>query len=1080
MNSVKSSDMQDAVQNLLPFLEVANGGETETRVEASPLDLLRRFYLFSISDLVVPKEEEDIPRYIERRFMSVLSAAHRAGWTVLTAVVGSKSGAEIHLGFMTEGNRDTPEPYVFERILKGLLPGLGVSFVETAKIESFLTDKNYGGIVAGVPTLKIDDERQRFNLPSVIRSLHGEDYALLIVSRPVPMDVLANQLKKIWKVRDDCHRIAKQTRTSERGESSSHHEDHTESVAESESRLVKAFTGMLAGGAAGGAAGAVAAKAGAGAIMHAIHQAVMLGGSVATAAAIPMAVIGAGMGASVLLSASGQKTKTKSTTTGSSEEKHWSESLLHEEQNSVAVELERLSGRYSDRLMKAANVGEWETTITFATHTSAGRDILAGSLLGELAKPSTDVFPPRIYYNNLDHKRPLLLPSLDKLSSVFPRSLASYLTGEELASIASPPAEQLPGYDIRRTPSLSLTDARTTSSNEKKSLGTACDHGHSLEGVHIELAPEDLAKHLFVCGLTGTGKTTTVKELLRKSSVPFLVIESAKRDYRQLLGVDELRDRLKIYTVGDGTISPLRMNPFYVMPGVSALVHIDFLKAIFNASISMYGPMPYILEKCIHNVYLKRGWDLTTGRHPRLCDKNGEVDVERYKDEESEYLFPTLLDVKDEVQEYVKSTLEYRGELSDNIRTAIVIRLESLCVGAKGLLFGTSKALDIEALLANPTVLELEALSDDDDKAFFLGLMLTFISEYRQNNTASLNPYVENHNTLQHLLVIEEAHRLLKNVSQERQTEQLGNPRGKAIEFFANVISEMRSMGQGVVVVEQIPTKLLPDVIKNTNAKIVHRLVANDDQALLSSSLGLAQDEAIYLTSLRTGHALYLKEGMHRPVEVEIHSSVPSIRISHDKVKRSMRASFSKADADLAMAAEIRSLLTSDGDVIAIRTLCSIATVEISQVPKCVANAISEIEAALLRRDRCFTTDAISSYLSDRLVSLLVCGVFHLEGDNIWGVSNLVRAMVNGKNKAVVELSQKLTAGWNCENQRLGVMSRISELALDRASRAKLGVADKNAIEHIIQSYFLDDIPDFRFELVSQIISRLGDQQCSQ
>ena len=56
------------------------------------------------------------------------------------------------------------------------------------------------------------------------------------------------------------------------------------------------------------------------------------------------------------------------------------------------------------------------------------------------------------------------------------------------------------------------------------------------------------------------------------------------------------------------------------------------------------------------------------------------------------------------------------------------------------------------------------------------------------------------------------------------KAEHLGNPRGKAVEFFANVISEMRSMGQGVAVVEQIPSKLLPDVIKNTNTKIVHQV----------------------------------------------------------------------------------------------------------------------------------------------------------------------------------------------------------------------------------------------------------------
>ena len=243
-----------------------------------------------------------------------------------------------------------------------------------------------------------------------------------------------------------------------------------------------------------------------------------------------------------------------------------------------------------------------------------------------------------------------------------------------------------------------------------------------------------------MCGLTGTGKTTTVKEILAAADVPFLVLESAKRDYRRLLGCPSLEGRLRIYTPGDTSIAPLRLNPFHIMPGVQAGVHIDYLKAIFNASFSLYGPMPYIVEKCLHNIYSKRGWNLTTGQHPQLLGPDGAPDKQRYDEEESRCYFPTLLDLRDEVQKYVRSELDYKGELSDNIRTAIVTRLDSLAVGAKGLMFNSSEPLDIENLLAHPTVLELEALSDDDDKAFVVGLLLTLINEYRQTNDPSRDP----------------------------------------------------------------------------------------------------------------------------------------------------------------------------------------------------------------------------------------------------------------------------------------------------------------------------------------------------
>ncbi|WP_169703219.1 ATP-binding protein [Candidatus Kuenenia stuttgartiensis] len=113
----------------------------------------------------------------------------------------------------------------------------------------------------------------------------------------------------------------------------------------------------------------------------------------------------------------------------------------------------------------------------------------------------------------------------------------------------------------------------------------------------------------------------------------------------------------------------------------------------------------------------------------------------------------------------------------------------------------------------------------------------------------------------------------------------VGNPKGKAVETFCNVIAEMRALGQGVIVVEQIPTKIAPDVIKNTNTKIVHRLVSKDDQTLLAGSLNQSDEDALYLGSLKTGHALCHKEGMDKPIEVEINYSDDSWQVSNENVK---------------------------------------------------------------------------------------------------------------------------------------------------------------------------------------------------
>ena len=86
-------------------------------------------------------------------------------------------------------------------------------------------------------------------------------------------------------------------------------------------------------------------------------------------------------------------------------------------------------------------------------------------------------------------------------------------------------------------------------------------------------------------------------------------------------------------------------------------------------------------------------------------------------------------------------------------------------VGAKGFLFNTHEAIDIKKFLNEQVVLELESLSDDDDKSFFVGLMLSLVSEYRQS--LARQGTLDEKDDLKHILVIEEAHRLLKNIQTE-------------------------------------------------------------------------------------------------------------------------------------------------------------------------------------------------------------------------------------------------------------------------------------------------------------------------
>ena len=463
---------------------------------------------------------------------------------------------------------------------------------------------------------------------------------------------------------------------------------------------------------------------------------------------------------------------------------------------------------------------------------------------------------------------------------------------------------------------------------------------------------------------------------------------------------------MQVYTLGRPEINCLRINPFYILPGVSPQQHIDLLKDLFSASFALYGPMPYILEKCLHNIYMKKGWNLTLGFHPQLVSGlstdqifNADNFSKAYANNSHKYVFPTMQDLKDEVDYYIENELTYEGEVKGNIRGAIKSRIDSLCVGSKGYMFNTSENINLKNLLNVPSVIELEGLSDDADKAFSLGLLIININEYRQ-----VDKETERGNGLRHILVIEEAHRLLKNVSTENSSEDLGNPKGKAVEHFTNMLAEMRSYGQGVIVAEQIPCKLAPDVIKNSSNKIIHRIVAKDDQEIIANTIGVKAEDAMDLGNNKTGYALCHKEGMTQPVNVKIDSvssnNIEDVKLFNNELKRKMD------DINISI---IKTGLYEKVSIYAVKTLLSLMyETDSNTVFRGISIAVDKIRQELKMKAIILVPGnesdpdiCIKMCLYDKVMSLMTVGVFSTKNIVPESLANALRnnILVSDDNK---------------------------------------------------------------------------------
>ena len=250
-----------------------------------------------------------------------------------------------------------------------------------------------------------------------------------------------------------------------------------------------------------------------------------------------------------------------------------------------------------------------------------------------------------------------------------------------------------------------------------------------------------------------------------------------------------------------------------------------------------------MLSAALTRVYEDAGWDLALGE-PRTAGVTPG--------------YPGLADLQRTAGQVV-GEIGYSEDVKADVHGFVTVRLSSLRLGTTGRFLEGGHPVDFGKLLRSNAVLEIEDVGDDRDKAFLMGTVLLRLVEHlrlaRRHETGA-EP------GLRHLTVFEEAHRLL------RRPDRDGGAAAHAVELFAGLLAEIRAYGEGIVIAEQIPAKLIPDVIKNTAVKIVHRLPAADDREAVGATMNLSRAQSQYLVTLAPGQAAVSVDGMDHPLLV--------------------------------------------------------------------------------------------------------------------------------------------------------------------------------------------------------------------
>ncbi len=371
---------------------------------------------------------------------------------------------------------------------------------------------------------------------------------------------------------------------------------------------------------------------------------------------------------------------------------------------------------------------------------------------------------------------------------------------------------------------------------DRMTLGRVFDLGQ-ITNKKVELINKSLNMHTFITGSTGSGKSNTVYQMLvelHQDRIPFLVVEPAKGEYKDVFG--NWSD-VNVFSTNPNIAPLINLNPFKFPESIHVLEHVDGLVEIFGVCWPMYDAMPAFFKDAILRSYEVVGWDLGSstfdGNEPEYPDF--EVLVEQLN---------RLIEESD-----------YASDIKSNYRGALVTRVKSLTVGLNKFIF-TSKQTPYEILFDRNCILDISRVKSTETKALIMGLMVYILNEYRVDRKT------ENNNRLKHVTVLEEAHNLLKNTTGGGSSELIG----KSVEMLTQTIAEIRTYGEGFIIVDQSPSSVDISAIKNTNTKIVLRTPEANDRDAVGRSIGLSADQVNEIAKLPSGVAVVYQNDWVSPV----------------------------------------------------------------------------------------------------------------------------------------------------------------------------------------------------------------------
>ncbi len=806
--------------------------------------------LLKVVKLVYDKEEN-----INDKLISVYSALQNVNSTALLLICGSGKEITFYLGVRS----DTDAPIaakILEKSFLGNFPGSELESMKNTEITQVIesvtktgynnTSKNVSCVTV-IPSMR-DEDKDKFvqGIEKFIDTMQGENFTAILIAKPVPKEELERRKRGFEELYSSLSPHIKTSLAYGVNYSKAVTNGMFENFSHSVNNSVSNTTGT--------------------------NSSNNVSNTVGTNQGQSMNMAGFGM----------NRGTTNSTTNGYSSGSSWSKSVTSgtadtvgsgtnksdtettgdsrtmtvEHQNkSVAVMLEKIDEQL-ERIKACEAFGVWECAAYFVADDIQTSVVAANSYKALMLGDETDVensfvnvWGIKTQYNTssvLEYVKYGMHPLIEiKPEQGYDQQYVTpgnFISGKELPLLMGLPQKSVTGLTVSSIAEFGRNVFIQNKRGDGRSirLGRVYHMGNTEESV-VNLDLDSFTKHCFITGSTGSGKSNTTYGLLEKflqNNIPFLVIEPAKGEYKEAFGNVP---NINIFSTNPLIGQMLKLNPFKFDLNIHILEHLDRLIEIFNACWEMYAAMPALLKDAVEKIYVDKGWDLLNS----VYLKEGEPE------------FPTFSDLMVTLPNIINNS-GYSSDTKGDYIGALVTRVTSLTNGISGQIFCDCYDIPDNTLFDENTIVDLSRVGSTETKSLIMGILVLKLSEYRmaqrvefeKNSTQSVL-----NSGLTHVTVLEEAHNLLKRTTPGSGSTVVA----KSVEMICNSIAEMRTYGEGFIIVDQSPTAVDIAAIKNTNTKILMRLPEKGDCEAVGNSAGLNDDQVREMSKLGMGIAVVMQ-----------------------------------------------------------------------------------------------------------------------------------------------------------------------------------------------------------------------------